>query len=426
MTPSHVVSLAFVAAMMAATPVAAQGPDAQTASPLEDFLHALRLSTTVRLDYFQSSKELDDRENLFGATLQLKALPRFNDRLEGKLELRAADSDFRNWKRGTNQSRLVEGYLTVHFEKADLRIGKQIVAWGRADGVNPTDNLTPRDYVVLLPLDEDQRFGTTALELNTYLSQELTLTTFASTLFEPAKFALPSAGIVTLQPPHTVSNTEVGLKLNKTGGDFDWSVSYFHGYNLLPTLRAEASAPELRYDRINVLGADWARNFGRFGFRTEVAYTRPSDPGGTDPNARNPRVFWIAGVDRTFLENLNVNLQLLLRWMPQYHPPAQISGPTLQEVAALNAVIDGQEARSTKGSTFRVSNSWLNQTLTAEIFAVINFTRSDHYLRPLLTYTFSDHLKGFLGGDIYHGSGNTQYGLLQPTSGAFAELRYGF
>jgi len=88
MTPSHVVSLAFVAAMMAATPVAAQGPDAQTASPLEDFLHALRLSTTVRLDYFQSSKELDDRENLFGATLQLKALPRFNDRLEGKLELR--------------------------------------------------------------------------------------------------------------------------------------------------------------------------------------------------------------------------------------------------------------------------------------------------------------------------------------------------
>src|SRR5882672_11866789 len=119
MTPSHVVSLAFVAAMMAATPVAAQGPDAQTASPLEDFLHALRLSTTVRLDYFQSSKELDDRENLFGATLQLKALPRFNDRLEGKLELRAADSDFRNWKRGTNQSRLVEGYLTVHFEKAD-------------------------------------------------------------------------------------------------------------------------------------------------------------------------------------------------------------------------------------------------------------------------------------------------------------------
>jgi len=112
--------------------------------------------------------------------------------------------------------------------------------------------------------------------------------------------------------------------------------------------------------------------------------------------------------------------------MPHYRAPDHSTDPAVHAVATLNAIISGQEARSSYGVTFRVSNSWFNQTLTAEIFAVMNFTRADHYLRPLVTYTFNDHLKGMLGGELYRGPRDTQYGLFRPASGMFAELRYGF
>jgi hypothetical protein len=176
-----------------------------------------------------------------------------------------------------------------------LRIGEQIIAWGRADGINPTDNLTPRDFVVLLPPEEDQRFGTTAIKLDTYLSQELTFTAFASSFFEPAKFPLPTEG--------------VGIQ------------------------------------------------------RTQPAHTA---------NAQN--------------------------------------------VATFNTI---------PGMTTRVSKLWFNDTLQAEIFAVANVVRGDHFVRPLITYTVSDRVKVLLGANVYCGARDAQYGALGRNSGVFAEVRYG-
>ena len=57
-----------------------------------------------------------------------------------------------------------EAYLDLSHGPLDLRIGKQIIAWGRADRINPTDNLTPRDYTLLVPDDDDQRLGTPAVK----------------------------------------------------------------------------------------------------------------------------------------------------------------------------------------------------------------------------------------------------------------------
>src|SRR3989475_11139578 len=54
-----------------------------------------------------------------------------------------------------------EGYLDLRLGALDVRLGRQIIAWGRADQINPTDNLTPRDFTLLVPEDADQRSGTT-------------------------------------------------------------------------------------------------------------------------------------------------------------------------------------------------------------------------------------------------------------------------
>ncbi len=395
---------------------------------LTQFLQTQNISGTVRANYFNSSKRLDDDTDFLGATAQIKVLPELTGSIDGKVEARFTNPS--PGDSGHTQGRLLEGYVTAHFEKADLRIGKQIVAWGRADGINPTDNLTPRDYVVLLPFDDDQRFGTTALKLDTYLSSEHTLTVFATPFFEPSKVALP-AGSIKTRPAQTLSNSELGLKLNKVGGDSDWSISYFRGFSLLPDARviigSSAVGPglEFHYDRISVLGADFARNYGRFGFRGELAYVDTADDAGADPGVKNPYLFWIIGVDRSFFENLNINLQFFQRRVRRYHNPENITDSAERAVAIQNQITSGQLGRISNGISFRAGNKWFNDTLEAEIFAVVNVTWHDNFIRPLLTYAFSDHWKGTLGVELYRGAAQTQFGNLKSNRGGFAELRYG-
>jgi hypothetical protein len=427
---------AVLAFLLALVPLGLAAEEAATesgvpAGSLSAFWQEQRASGVWRANYFRSSKNLDGATDFPGATFELKAFPSLTDKIDGKLEVRATNASV--GEGAETRVRLLEGYATVHFAEADLHVGKQIVAWGRADGINPTDNLTPRDYTVMLPFENDQRFGTTAVKFDAFVSPEHTVTLFASPFFQPSQIPLPSAGqtVIENRPAHSLSNTSAGAKLNKVGEGFDWSVSYFRGFSLLPNVRridSPLNTPtlELDYGRISAFGADIARNYGRFGFRGEVVYVDTADDAGTDPQVKNGYLYWIAGVDRTFFENLNVNLQFFQRRVRNYTNPEHIPDAASRAIALENAILDGQRDAISNGISFRVSNQWLHETLEVELFAAVNFTRNDSFLRPLVTYAFSDRWKGTVGAEIYRGPSNTQYGSLKPNRGAFAELRYGF
>lgn len=425
-------ALVFLACCVGATSMPARGVENDAESGgLVAFLLDLRVSGVLRADYFHSSKNLDSETGFLGATAQIKALPSLGERFDGKLEARVTNPAL--GKGADTEGRLLEGYVTTHFAKADLRLGKQIVAWGRADGINPTDNLTPRDYTVLLPFENDQRFGATAARLDVFPSPEHTVTLFATPFFEPSEVPLPATGFAFTEvtPERSLSNTQLGLRLNKVGEGFDWSVSAFRGFSLLPDARLFSSAPtvpilELHYDRITVLGADFARNFGRFGFRGEAAYVDTRDDAGTDPGTKNPYLFWIVGVDRTFFDNLNLNVQFFQRRVQHYQNPEAIADPLERSIAVLNAILDGQQDRISNGISFRISEKWYNDTLEAEVFVVVNGTRHDSFMRPLVSYAFSDHWKGTVGAEIYRGAVDTQFGGQKKNRGGFTELRYGF
>ncbi len=437
MRPLILLALAAAVGASAARAADSTAEERGTADGLAAFWQDQRVSTALRSDYFRSSKVPDGGANLFGATAQFKALPRFSETVDGKIEWRVSDPAIGNsgngGKGGETGGRLLEGYLGVHFEKADLRIGRQIVAWGRADGINPTDNLTPRNYAVMLPFEDDQRFGTPAARLDYYLSQAYTVTVFATPLFEPSKIPLPANSgqtFIDSKPRQTLSNTEAGLKLNQVSDGFDWSVSAYSGFTLLPQMRLLANGPvtssvELRYARISVFGADFARNFGRFGLRGEVAYGRSADTRTSDPGAKRSYLSWAAGADRTFFENLNVNLQFFQRRVRDYQAPDSIAPPAERGVALQSAIVNGQRDPINNGASFRITNKWLNDALEFEVFTVLNLTRSDHLTRPMLTYAFSDHWKGTIGAEFYVGAGDTQFGSLKNSRGVFAELRYG-
>lgn len=386
---------------------------------------------SLRADYFRSSRNADDETGFYGASVQMQLTPVFNDWVDGKVEARYIDPDITRGRAASTAS-VRESYVALHTNRADLLVGKQNVAWGRADAVNPTDNLTPRDYTLLLPFDEDQRFGTASVKLDAHPSAEYTVTVFATPLFEPSKIPAalpPGAGVRNTKPAHTLSNSEVGFKVDKTGGETDWSVSYFHGFSLIPEIRPldpSGLLLELRYPGMDVFGADMARNFGRYGFRGEAAYFATKDYSRQETTSVAPYLSYVLGADRTFLESLNINIQLLGNWVPHHKDPESLPDPLQRSTATTNALLFGQVHRANYGATLRIADRWLGETLEAEVFLMAYFNPSNAYIRPLVTYAFTDRIKGSLGAEIYSGAKDSYFGGLKSNQGFFAEIRHSF
>jgi hypothetical protein len=337
------------------------------------------------------------------------------------------DVDFT--RKGETSGLLREGYLSFSSGNADFRIGRQIIVWGRADQLNPTDNLTPRDYTLYMPEVDDQRFGATAVNM-TYNFDTVALSAIVLPQFRPTKLPIPAISGVTFA--ETVPRgTGYALKLDRSGGDLDWSVSYFHGYDQYPDIAVAVPTPgatvlSLSHHRIRVLGADMATTAGRYGLRAEAAYTWTEDDAGVNPFVKNPYFYGVAGADRTFYEYLNINLQYYVRAISNYRDPNAVTDPALRDVAIEQAVVSNQMNRVQQGMSLRISDKWLDETLEGEIAGVANFTRHDFMLRPKLVYAFNDYWKSTLGGYLYRGGANTFFGLIKDRSGAYAEARYSF
>jgi len=389
-----------------------------------------RPTGALRLGYSSSDKDLTDKTDVFGATLEARWQTALDSDLKAVVDGRIGSRDF---VRGdTGNVRLNEAYVVRRFEGADLRIGQQIVAWGRADGLNPTDNLTPRDFKTLLPLEADQRFGVPSAKLDLYPTSEFKLSLFVTPFFQPSVFPLPvPEGVSTSErkPRRDSGNTELAIKLDRTGGEIDWSLSWFHGFSLLPAARVVQLFPtpgiELNYPKLDVLGADFARNLGQFGLRGEIAYIGLHRDETTGSERLQPTLFYVLGGDRAF-GSLNINLQFVGRHVKGYRDVSDIGVPALRELALQNAITFGQRDRATYGITSRVADRWLNDTLEAEVLLYVGLNRQDSYMRPLITYTFQDQLKARIGAEYYDGGRDTFFGRLEANRRVFVELIHAF
>lgn len=68
------------------------------------------------------------------------------------------------------QLNLREVYMDLYFKNFDLRIGKQQVVWGKADGVFITDIVSPLNLTeFLLPDFDEIRIGVVAAKLDYYI-----------------------------------------------------------------------------------------------------------------------------------------------------------------------------------------------------------------------------------------------------------------
>ena len=400
------------------------------ADDLRHLVQWARPGGSIRAGYWSSSRTLDDRERLATAALWLKAEPKLWSHtaivVEGWLrnqELFHADA---------TQAKLREAYVDTSLGPVDMRVGKQLIVWGRADRINPTDNLTPRDFTLLVPDDDDQRLGTVAIKATYYLAG-VALTGIWLPDFQPHTVPMPRPA-----PPLTIRERvprgtldQWAIRIEQTGKAVDWSLSYFDGFDLFPDLgidQASAASVDLllRYHRIRVIGADAATTIGRYGLRGELAYTFTQDPTGTNPFVKNPFVFLVIGADRTFFEYLNMNVQCILRVVANYRSPPETLDPLQRGMALQQAVVTNQRDRWQHAASLRLSHKWLHESLEGEVVGVVSFTHFGYAIRPKVTYAFTDRWKGIIGADVFGGDRHSFFGNLRDNTAVYAEFRWSF
>ncbi|GBD92501.1 hypothetical protein BMS3Abin05_00073 [bacterium BMS3Abin05] len=180
----------------------------------------------------------------------------------------------------------VYGFLSKNF---DLRIGKQRLAWGTADKLNPTDNLNPDDFSDLVNFAE--KIPTWAITGNYYLG-DFTLTGVWLPSLTPVLLPRHGADLFlgsqasefqdTLAlPAPRLNRSMFAFKIGGNLGKWDYSLSYFNGFDDIPILtgvkiKSLTNAKlYLNFPKIQVVGADFATELSGVGLWGEGALFLP-------------------------------------------------------------------------------------------------------------------------------------------------------
>lgn len=389
----------------------------------------LGFSGSVRAAYWSENKGFDAKQNFSAnsAWLTLKPKEMAGFQLYAESYVTNDDSTRSKFTEGV----LREAYVERSLGDFDFRIGRQIIVWGRADKVNPTDNLTVKNFRRLFTDDEDQRLGAFATQI-VYNIDSIRLRGVWQPEWIAPIFPIseqPGLRIDRFKP--SKPEEQFGVKLDASGGALDWSLSYFHGYAKTPNIEflgasGGVNQAGLVHDRIQVYGGDIAGNLGDIGLRAEAAFTRTSDESGNDFFKQNSFFYGVLGGDKNLAEDLNLNVQFLYRHIFDFRDPNLQPVAALRELSKLQSIVTQQEREDQFGISLRPNYKLWNQTLELEVAFVSWLVERDFLMRPKVTYAISDHWKAILGGELYRGRGNTFFGRLHDTSALFTELRFLF
>lgn len=340
---------------------------------------------------------------------------------------------------------LREAYVNAYLGPVDLRIGHQIVAWGRADGFNPTDNITPQNALARSVDEDDRRAANfllrSFLHLKSFRLETLWIPAYQSSVI-PFDF-LPLPENISLNadnPGPQLENSAFAFKLHVILPSVDGSISYFNGFLPSPGLSADPAnlfSPGgqimvfLKPYRMHIFGADFSTTIaGSLGLRGEIAYRKPHDDYKTILHIPNPDIYYVVGLDKELIENLSLIFQYSGRYILDYNPLVQPADP-LQDLQYQldfkNRLINYQQYEFSHSFFSKLGWKLLHETLKLELTGMVNITSAEVYIRPKLVYDLSDAFIFTLGGEIYLGPEDSLFGAIDSYLGAvYMEFKMSF
>lgn len=385
-----------------------------------------QLDGKLQAGAWSSNRSLDNTEAVFPATVALKGKVNLTDEVHVFADGRVGHSDYFADKNKYAVAR--EFYLDYNLENSDIRIGKQIIAWGRADRINPTDSLTSRDYRWLAAEEEDARYGNTGIRYNYHLN-DYTLTGVWLPSMSTSRIPLGTQyqSQVQIKQPENLDN--FAAKLDYTGTGLDGSLSFYSGVDSSPTLELNNSTVQpfaLINRRIQRYGADAAVAVGSYTLRTEMAYTQTGKSNVEFSGKKYDYYQSVIGVERQFANSFNVNLQMVWQSAFDWRGANSWQTPEQRQLGVFQQIINQQPASDYLGIAYRVSKKLFNDNLELELSGLGLTENQGFLMRPRVRYQVNDESSIVLGGDYYNGDENTIFGRLRDNKTIFLEFNYSF
>ena len=327
---------------------------------------------------------------------------------------------------------LRELYLDVDFESASLRLGKQQVVWGQADGLKLLDVVNPQDFREFILDDFDHsRIPLWMVNFETFLPigdlQVLWIpdTTMhnlpeAGALFEmTAPFAnIPEDTPVFIEPinrPDSLGDGDFGLRLSMFQAGWDITANYLYRYDDFPVVKKQFEADGLHlspgFERTHTVGASASNAFGDFILRTELALNTDKyfttktikHNGGVEPSNE---LGYVVGLDWTGLTDTFASMQLF------------------QSVLLDNA--DYVRPKTDTNLTFLLRRNFMNESLNTELLWIYHENDGDNLLRFSFDYELTSNISVGAYADFFSGEPDELFGQFRHRDRVGIRLSVGF
>ncbi|MBI5136759.1 MAG: hypothetical protein HZA24_05410 [Nitrospirae bacterium] len=317
---------------------------------------------------------------------------------------------------------LKEAYADFLGDRADVRVGRQIVRWGLLEGARITDRVNPLDFREFLFRDvEDRYIPLWMVRADVYPAwghlQWLAIPDLRFHKPAPAgsewqEFELPSD---LRRPRRSPRNTEWGAKAAWQMGEVAASASYFYTWDDFPAAyrsifgvggQLTGVSFDARYERLEIFGVTLSRTARGMVLSLEGAYDRgkrlATDAAAGVPGNEVERdvARYGAGVDVN-VAGVDVSVLYIQEQIVRFESYIPVN-------------------RVERGASLMLREQFLNDRLEAELLGLYFATGRQYILRPKLAYKLTDHVKCAVGLDLLGG----QRGVPPDAAGGARDFRF--
>ncbi len=337
------------------------------------------------------------------------------------------------------QLELRELVLEVEAGDAYVRLGKQQIVWGEADGLKLLDVVNPQDFREFILDDfDDSRIPLWAVQVELPLGPIVAEFVW---LPDPTFHALPvagspyaftserlvgraPAGVPVVQDPvdrprRLVRDSDAGLRITGRFEGWDWSAVYFYAYDDTPVLggalELSPAGPRLRLqprlERTHLVGGSASNAFGDLVVRTEIAWRSDRflptrDPSARDGLSETGEIGYVIGLDWFGFRDSLVSFQVFQSWL-------------LQD--------DRGRFRNSMDTnlTLLARREFMNERLRLEAIWIHNLDDADGVFRPKVRYELRDEWTVWAGLDIFYGRSRGLFGQFDRSDRLVVGLEWG-
>jgi hypothetical protein len=294
-------------------------------------------------------------------------------------------------------------------------LGKQLIRWGKADILNPTDRFAPRDFLAVVDTD----FLNVTAARAIYEGRSDSLEVVLQPRFTPSRTPLLNQRWTVIPEQfrqirindfgsRVSGGPQFGVRWNHLGSGYEMSLSFYEGHNHLPNIdtsfdpSAQTAAVSRWYPQLRLYGADAAVPLPWLTLKGEAGYFT-STSAGTDEY-----VIYVLQAERQVGE-LSLVGGYAGEWITDRKNPFQFAP-------------DRGLARSFLG---RVSYT-ISPTRSAAVEYVIRQNGNGAWFRSEYSQTFGQHWRATAGFTLIRGEPDDFLGQYRRNSHASLTLRYSF